>query len=123
MAPLGARAGGSGTKYPTPAGWGVVGAQPAVEIGRQDDAIGFPRVRLGQVLIEVVRAVAGAAAHEILERRQRTGRDRYRIGLGTPVDDPDELRPVLTLGAGALVADDKQVAVEERDDRVGETEI
>src|SRR5271166_4449272 len=102
---------------------GVVGAQPTVEEGGENDAIGFPRVRLGQVLIEVMSAVAGAAAHEILERRQRTGRYRYWIGFGTPVDDPDQFRPVLPLGAGALVADDQQVAVEERDDRVGKAEI
>src|SRR5271166_5796934 len=102
---------------------GVVGAQPTVEIRRQDDAVGFPGVRLGQVLIEVVRSVAGAATHEILKRRQRTGRYRYRIGFDAPVDDPDELWPVGTLGAGAFVADDQQVAVEERDDGVGKTEI
>src|SRR6516164_6958919 len=49
---------------------GVVGAQPAVEIGPQDDAVGLPGVRLGQVLIEVVGAIASALAHKILQRRQ-----------------------------------------------------
>src|SRR5215469_5560294 len=55
---------------------GVVGAQTAVEIGGEDDAIGFPRVRLGNVFVQIVRAVARAAAHETFERRQRAGRYR-----------------------------------------------
>src|SRR5215470_4161014 len=83
----------------------VVGAQPAIEEGPEHDAIGFPGVRLWQVFVEVVRAVAAAAALKGFERRQRASRDRHRVGLVPSIDDPHELGPVSPLGAGAFVAD------------------
>src|SRR5438132_11365400 len=101
----------------------VVGAQPAVEEGPEHDAVRFPRVRLWHVFVEIVRAVAAAAALEGLERRQRAGRDRHRVGLMPPVDDPHELGPVAALHAHALVADDVEVAVEERHHGMGKPVI
>src|SRR5689334_22067524 len=59
----------------------VICTQAAIEVGGQDNAVRFPRVRLGQVLIEVVRAIARALPHVVVERRQRAGRNRHRIGL------------------------------------------
>src|ERR1700730_18095462 len=102
---------------------GVVGAQPAIEEGPEHDAIGFPGVRLWHVFVEIVRAVAAAAALTGFERRQRAGRDRHRIALVPSIDDPHELGPVAPLHAHALVADDVEVAVEERHDGVGEPVI
>src|SRR6266481_7024517 len=75
----------------------VVGAQPAIEEGPEHDAVGLPGVRLWHVFVEIVCAVAAAAALEGFERRQRTGRDRHRVCLVPPVDDPHELGPIAPL--------------------------
>src|SRR6266851_3847332 len=85
---------------------GVVGAQPAVEEGGEDDPIGLPSVGLRQVLIKVVRAIAPAAPLKVCERRQWAGRDRHRVRLVPSIDDPHELGPVAALHADAFVADD-----------------
>ena len=54
--------------------------------------------------------------HEVVERRQRTGRNRHRVCFGPAVDDPYELEPIGAFGPYAFVADDEQVALEERHD-------
>ena len=85
--------------------------------------LGFPAAFLRQVLPQIVRAEAAAAARERLDRRQRAGRDRHRVLLGAVVDDPHQLRPVGAVVARRLVADDQQVALEERHDGVREAGV
>src|SRR6202048_2629380 len=101
----------------------VVGAQPTIEEGPEHDAVGLPGVRLWHVFVEIVRAVAAAAALKGFERGQRAGRGRNRVGLVASIDNPRELGPVAALHAHALVADDIKVAIEERHHGVGEPVI
>ena len=116
-----------GTKYATSFGWYGFdrsnARRPPLKKVPKTMRVGFPAAFLRQVLPQIVRAEAAAAAREGFDRRQRAGRDRHRVFLGAVVDDPHQLRPVGAVVAGALVADDQQVALEERHDGVGEAGI
>ena len=101
----------------------VEGAQPAVEEGAEHDLVRLPAIRLRQILPQIMRAEPAAAPREAFDRRHRAGRDRHRVLLGAVVDDPHQLRPVDPVIAGAFIADDQQVALEQRHDGVGEAVI
>src|SRR5215472_12206070 len=101
----------------------VEGAQPAIEEGGENDAVGLPRIRLWQVFVEVVRAIAAASALKSFQRRQRASGDWHRICLEPSIDNPHQFGPIAALHADAFVADDQEVPVEEGHHGVGEAVI
>src|SRR6185312_6533506 len=96
----------------------VVGTQATVEERADDDLIGLPGGRHRRVFMNVVCAETAAAAGIGIDRRQRAGGDGDEVLLVARVDDPYQLRPVLSVVFGRLVGDNEQAAVEQRYRRV-----
>src|SRR5438034_2986533 len=66
-------------------------------------------------------AEAAAAVRECPMRRGRQRADRNRIALHPGIDDPYELGPIDAIVLDAFVADDEQIAIEQRQDGVRES--
>ncbi len=79
----------------------------------------MPGGRARHVLVDVVGTEAAAAFGVVLDVVDRAGGDRHGVGLLAPVENPDELRPVLGVVHHRLVGDDQQLALEQRQHRVG----
>src|SRR5205823_8023353 len=85
----------------------VVGANARVEERADDELVGGPRRGHGQILVQVVRAEAAAAARERGVRRGRQRADRDRIALHPRIENPYQLGPIEAVLLYAFVADDE----------------
>src|SRR5262245_36815646 len=90
----------------------IVSTQAAVEERAENDPVGVPGCWPRHVFMDIVGTEAAASTRIVVDALHGTGRNRHGIGLLPPIEDPDELRPVLGIVDDGLIGDDQELALE-----------